>query len=94
MTRSAGGLSVATRECAQQLVEGIVEVVGNDETSLVDAEHRPSVLNGNEPRHRPPRPRDDDLLSGSNLPQQPGEMSLGLVDADSQHYEHSRLSRD
>ena len=65
--------SVAAFECAEQChVERIVEVVGDDETSLVDTEHRPGVFDGNEPRHRPPRPHDDDVFSGGNLLQQPG----------------------
>ena len=69
-------------------------IAGNDETSLVHTEHRPRVFDRHEPRHGPPRPRDDDVLSLSDPPQQPGKMSLRLVDADSHDNEQFRRRAD
>ena len=68
-------------QCLKQiLIERSVEVIGNDETALVDPEYGASLLYRQETG-------DDDLLSGNRMPQQTGEMGLRFVDADLTHGE-------
>ena len=75
-------------QCLKQiLIERSVEVIGNDETALVDPEYGASLLYRQETCDGSARAGDDDLLSGNRMPQQTGEMGLRFVDADLTHGE-------
>lgn len=85
-SRARGNGLVTSFECARQvLVQRIIEIVGDDETPFINAEYRTALLDWNQPRHRPSGARDDDLFPFDDLTQQPGQMSLGLMDGNLVH---------
>ena len=73
-------------EGAQQiLVERLIEIIGDNETAFIDSEDRAVVFDRHKTRHGLSRTRDDNLLPCYGLPQQSGEMGLGLVNAELRH---------
>ena len=72
MRAAPGARSFAPLERTQQLlVERIVEIVGHYETSLVDTEHGPVLVDRHVTDHGPPGTGDDDILSRGGPAQQP-----------------------
>ena len=86
-TESVSGVrSFASFERTQQLfIEWSIEIVGDDEASLVDTEHGALPFNRYEACYRSSRTGDDDVLSRNGLPQQPGEMGFRFVNTDLMH---------
>ena len=79
--RHEAGRPAPFKDAQKFFVQWRIEVVGDDESALVNTGYRLLVLDRYKTRDGSTRPRDDDIFSGSSFSQQSGEMGLGLVNA-------------